>query len=97
MGLTTLDVNLVGSPSFNMSFLDDKTALTGVASHDLSALNGLPTPGASGDVYAGGLESFNIIGQWEVVPRALRRPDDGCEPCDRRRNRSLQTDREPTA
>jgi hypothetical protein len=53
---------------FDMSFLDTETALTGLASHDLSALTGLPTPGAGGNVFAGGLDSVNIIGQWNVVP-----------------------------
>jgi hypothetical protein len=54
---------------FDMFFFDDKTALTGTSMVlDLSTLNGHATPGTSGDVYAGGLESSNIIGQWQVIP-----------------------------
>jgi hypothetical protein len=53
-----------------MSFLDTETALNGWLEGDLSVggITGLPTPGAFGDVYAGGLDSVNIIGQWQAVP-----------------------------
>jgi hypothetical protein len=70
-GITPLDLNfyeLSSGSGFDMSFLDTETALTGLASHDLSALTGLPTLGTLGDVFAGGLASSNIIGQWNVVP-----------------------------
>jgi hypothetical protein len=70
-GITPLDLNFFASGSgtdFDMSFLDTETALTGLASHDLSALTGLPTLGTVGDVFAGGLASSNIIGQYQVVP-----------------------------
>ena len=50
---------------FNMSFLDTETALTGSASHDLSALTGLPTLGTVGTVFAG---TEDIIGQYRIVP-----------------------------
>ena len=50
---------------FNMSFLDTETALTGSASHDLSALTGLPTLGTVGIVFAG---TEDIIGQYRIVP-----------------------------
>ena len=73
MGLaTTLDLNIYGvqGGGFLMSFVDTDDALRGFLEGDLSVggITGLPTPGASGDVFAGGLAGANIIGQWEVVP-----------------------------
>ena len=74
---TTLDLNIygVGGGGFDMSFLDTETALTGsLTAGDLSSsgITGLPTPGASGNVFAGGLESTDIIGRYEVVPEPGR-------------------------
>lgn len=68
-GLTALDLNLYGTGGggFDMSFFRDKTAMTGLASADLSALTGLPTPGTVGSIFAGELASSKIIGQYSVV------------------------------
>jgi hypothetical protein len=65
-----LNIFSSGGGGFLMSFLDTDPAVNGLLEGDLSVggITGLPTPGASGNVYAGGLESVNIIGQWEVVP-----------------------------
>jgi hypothetical protein len=69
---TVLDLNIFGTGGggFDMSFLDTETALTGSLTGDLSVggITGLPTLGATGNVFVGGLNDFNIIGRWEVVP-----------------------------
>jgi hypothetical protein len=69
------DLNIYGlSGNFPMSFLDTEPAMTGSLTVDLiqpgDPVTGLPAPGVVGDVYAGGQDSSNIIGQWEVVPEA---------------------------
>ena len=63
------ELNFYGDdPVFDMSFSVSNRALTGVARADLSTLNGLPTVGASGDIFAGEIPGGGIIGQWNVVP-----------------------------
>jgi hypothetical protein len=67
--LTLDDLNIFETDNggFDMYFLDTGTALTGSASHDLSALNGFPTLGTVGPVFAGS-GGISTIGQWRIVP-----------------------------
>jgi hypothetical protein len=71
-GLSNTDLNFFDDTSggYDMFFFDDKTAVTGTSLVlDPTGVDGpLPTVGMSGDVYAGGLASSNIIGQYRVVP-----------------------------
>lgn len=73
-GWTPNDVSIYEfASSFSTSFLTTEIALTGGASHDLSSLTGLPTPGTLGNVVAGLVDDNDIIGQW-VVTGAVPEP-----------------------
>ena len=68
-GWTPLDLNFhQESDAFVTSFLSTETALTGLASHDLSALTGLPAIGTGGIVLVDSPNSNKVIGEWGIVP-----------------------------
>jgi hypothetical protein len=60
-------LNLYGASDFDMNFLDTERAMTGSLTADLGGIDGLPTLGASGDIFTSGLGG-TLIGQYEVVP-----------------------------
>jgi hypothetical protein len=68
-GFTLDDVSFYddSSASFITSFLDTKTALAELASHDLSLFTGMPAPGAIGSFIVGNPDNNRIIGQWQVT------------------------------
>lgn len=67
-GYTRNDVSFyTPEPSIPIFSFDDRRALTGSAAFDLTAFNGLPEIGETGNVFFDAPDRNQIIGQWRIV------------------------------